>query len=94
MEDRSSSPLAVHMRIFEILAKLPYQHSMFGVREGEAIKNRILSEAHEWSNNRNSKVIDLNDEVYAIFERVFKSSIKLQQHKPVKVKYKRKQTFS
>ncbi len=78
-----------HLRLLEYSAKLPMEHTIFGVREGEEVRGRVVSHMKHWQESRKGRAVDLGDRVYSLFEIFLRENKRLINYQPLVVNYNR-----
>lgn len=76
-----------HFRLFEYGAKLPMEHTIFGVRDGTVTKQRIVAQMKGWQKTRKGTKVLLGDRVDVLFEEFLENNKKLKNYSPIKVVY-------
>ncbi|EEW58126.1 hypothetical protein SCH4B_3080 [Ruegeria sp. TrichCH4B] len=76
---------------FEVGAKTPMEALAFGVRDGVAVRQRIVDKLRSWQASRTGEVVNLKDRVDQLFEDFLRDNKKLKNYKPLVVKYRKGQ---
>jgi hypothetical protein len=80
------------LRLLELLAKLPLEHSVFGVREGTAFKGRVLNRVRKWHREREGTAMALdNNDIEDLFAGILAKNKRLKNYKHLKVRHSRSQ---
>lgn len=80
-----------HLRLFEYGAKLPMEHTIFGVQEGVPVRQRIVNKMTAYQKSRFGTEIPLGSQVNDLFKVFLESNKLLKNYQPVQVNYKRDQ---
>lgn len=79
------------LRLFELNAKTPMEAILFGVRDGVAVRQRIVEKLRIWQATRGGEVINLRGRVDQLFEDFLRDNKNLKNYKPLVVKYRKGQ---
>jgi hypothetical protein len=77
------------LRLFEYNAKLPMENTLFGVREGVEVRNRIVAVMKEWQKTRKGQMIEMGDRVCVLFEDFLRDNKRLKNYSPLEVIYRK-----
>jgi len=80
-----------HLRLFEYGAKIPMEHTMFGVGEGVPVRQRIVNQMKAYQKKRSGSEMQIGKHVYDLFEGFLDNNKKLKNYHPMQVIYKRGQ---
>lgn len=78
-----------HLRLFEFGAKLPIVQTVFAVKDGKAIRKRVVTNLENWHNERPGTMIKLEHRVYPLFETFLADNKKLKNYKPLIVNWRK-----
>ncbi len=79
------------LRLFEFGAKLPIVQTVFGVKDGIAVRKRVVTDLEEWHRGRRRRrtMIKLEHRVYQLFEKFLADDKKLKNYRPFVVNWRK-----
>lgn len=76
-------------RLFEYCAKVPMEQTIFGVRDGTKLRNKIVSGLKKWQSQREGTEVKLGHRINNVFKRFYADNKRFKNYRPFKVKWKK-----